>query len=116
RLRLQSLESRDLPSTSWLPPSYFVVGTEAAPSASPLPAARDLGLAYLARHAGQFNLGRADVGNPSVTSQYTDPDTGTSHIYIRQTVAGLDVANADMSIAVAADGRVISIGGGFVPN
>ncbi len=77
---------------------------------------RQLGLSYLARHAGEFNLNRSDLLNPNITSQYTDADSGTTYIYARQTVAGLDVAWSDMSIAVAADGHVISIGGGYVPN
>ncbi|KXN82990.1 Extracellular metalloproteinase NpIII [Leucoagaricus sp. SymC.cos] len=43
---------------------------------------------------------------------YTDESTGVTHIYIRQVVNGLEVADGDMNINVK-DGRVLSYGNSF---
>jgi extracellular elastinolytic metalloproteinase len=56
----------------------------------------------------------ADVANPIVTDLYTDADTGTTHIYLRQRYNGLPVANADLNVTVLHDGRILSVGGVFV--
>jgi extracellular elastinolytic metalloproteinase len=71
-------------------------------------------LTFLGAHSAEFNLTPADLVDPLVTSEYTDADTGISHVYLRQQVNGLPVINADFSVGVAKDGTVISAGGGFV--
>jgi len=40
---------------------------------------------------------------------YADPNTGVSHVYIRQVVNGIEVADGDMNINIK-DGMVISYG------
>lgn len=40
---------------------------------------------------------------------YTDSRTGVSHVYLRQTVFGIDVADGDMNVNIK-DGRVLSYG------
>jgi hypothetical protein len=55
------------------------------------------------------------VSQAQVTDQYTDPDTGTTHIYLRQVHNGLEVANANLNINLTSDNRVINVGSGFVP-
>jgi extracellular elastinolytic metalloproteinase len=40
---------------------------------------------------------------------YTDENTGVTHIYVRQIVNGLEVADGDMNINIK-DGRVLSYG------
>jgi extracellular elastinolytic metalloproteinase len=40
---------------------------------------------------------------------YTDENTGVTHIYVRQLVNGLEVADGDMNINIK-DGRVLSYG------
>jgi len=74
----------------------------------------DLALSFLNENAVTLGLGNNDLLDPYVTSQYSDSDTGISHIYLRQKVNGLQVADADFGIGIAADGAVISAGGGFV--
>lgn len=41
---------------------------------------------------------------------YTDKHTGVTHVYIKQRVNGLEVADADVNINIDANGRVISYG------
>ncbi|KAF7760739.1 hypothetical protein Agabi119p4_10148 [Agaricus bisporus var. burnettii] len=43
---------------------------------------------------------------------YTDDNTGVTHVYIRQIVNGLEVADGDMNINIK-DGRVLSYGNSF---
>src|SRR5262249_19236415 len=61
-----------------------------------------------------FGLTPADLNDPVVTSQYTDDDTGITHLYLRQRVNGLEVAYADLDVSLTAQGEVIAAGGGFV--
>ncbi|MBX7105218.1 MAG: M36 family metallopeptidase [Gemmataceae bacterium] len=116
-LSLLRLEDRTVPSgTGYLPPSQFLYNTDLsagpvrAGDAAPLAIALD----YLRGRASELGVTQADLANPLVTSQYTDTDTGIYHAYLRQTAFGLPVVNADFSVAVAANGAVISVGGGFV--
>lgn len=45
---------------------------------------------------------------------YTDKNTGVSHIYVRQIVNGLEVADGDMNINIL-DGMVLSYGNSVCP-
>lgn len=116
RLQADHLEERSLPSgMNYLPPSYFFSDQPSMPLSSPVKG-EPLAIAksYLTAHASDFHLLPADLTEAIVTSQYTDTDSGTTHIYLRQTVNGLPVNSADLNIAIAADGHVRSAGGGFV--
>src|ERR1700754_404235 len=42
---------------------------------------------------------------------YTDPSTGVTHVYAKQTYRGLDVVDGDMNINIL-DGSIISYGNG----
>lgn len=75
----------------------------------------DIALDYLNTNAGRFALTSADLANAKVTSIYRDEDTGITHIYLRQMVAGLEVVQGDINIHITKRGEVICAGGGFVP-
>jgi extracellular elastinolytic metalloproteinase len=115
RLFVEPLESRDVFSATYLPPSHMLVnptGLLTPPQAGdPL----DIALSYVVAHAADLGLSPDDVADPLVTSRYTDADTGITHVYLRQQVNGLEVAYADLAVGVDARGEVISAGGGFVP-
>src|SRR5690349_3793095 len=68
----------------------------------------DIALQYLRNNAGKLGASADDFANPIVTDQYTDISTGITHIYLRQQFNGLEVANADFSINITRDGRVLS--------
>ncbi|KAF5378931.1 hypothetical protein D9757_008746 [Collybiopsis confluens] len=46
------------------------------------------------------------------SDSYTDPSTGITHVYVRQLVHGIEVADGNMNINVK-DGRVLSYGNSF---
>jgi len=117
RFRVERLEDRALPSAAnYLPPSNFRVNSGLAAVDARLSAGAplDIALAYLNEHAGEFNATPADLIDPVVTGQYTDADSGTTYIYLRQKVNGLEVVNAELSISILASGAVFTVGGGFV--
>nr|GAT56412.1 elastinolytic metalloproteinase Mep [Mycena chlorophos] len=45
---------------------------------------------------------------------YTDPNTGITHVYVRQLINGFEVADGDMNINVK-DGMILSYGNSFYP-
>ena len=83
----------------------------AATPGTPLFVARS----YLASHAADLGLAATDLASTVVTDQYTDTDTGVTHIYLRQQYNGLTITNANLVINVMSDGRVLNVGGGLVP-
>lgn len=114
-LSLVRLEDRTVPSgAGFYPPSQFHYNTDLSAGADRAGDPLGIALDYLRGRTEQWGLTPADLAQPSLTSQYIDDDTGIYHGYLRQTAYGLPVVNADFSVAVAANGAVISIGGGFV--
>jgi extracellular elastinolytic metalloproteinase len=102
------------PTVPYLPPQHWLIsqnGYLTEPSAAqPL----DIAKAYLVSHADELGLRPQDLLASVVTNQYTSADTGVTHIYLRQQYNGLEVANANLSVSITSDGRVLSVGGGFV--
>ncbi|MEZ0267185.1 MAG: M36 family metallopeptidase [Phycisphaerae bacterium] len=98
----------------WSPAGRFLHKDSGFLSAPSRKAPLSVALAYLSAHAADLGLMAADVANPFVTDQYTDADTGVTHLYFRQRVNHIAVANANLNVNVARDGRVLSVGGGFV--
>jgi extracellular elastinolytic metalloproteinase len=117
-LSVEVLEERNLldASANYLPPTQMLInptGLLTTPTAGqPL----QIALAYLNAHAADLGLTPTDLQNVVVANQYTDSDTGISHVALQQTVNGLDVASAYMTVGLTAQGEVISAGGSFVPN
>lgn len=107
----------DLPSPQ-LPRQYHLLYPDAnrakgaAAGAPPL----QIALEHLRRNASKLGLTTADIVDPLVTDQYSDNDTGITHIYLRQRYRGTEIANADLSVHVMRDGTVLTTAGGFVPD
>jgi Fungalysin metallopeptidase (M36)/Calx-beta domain/Fungalysin/Thermolysin Propeptide Motif/FG-GAP-like repeat/FG-GAP repeat len=118
-LQCERLEDRVTPHggaetiAEYLPPSHFAAIMQGPLSdAPPLQIALD----YLSANAAKFGATAADFTGSIVTSQFLDVKTGITHLYLRQTVNGLEVENANMSVAVNWNGRMVSAGGGYVAN
>ncbi len=121
--RLETLEERSLLSvvgagelaSQYLPPRInlsnpgdYLTGPA---SGAPL----DIAMDYLSSHADQMGLTANDVRNSVVTDQYSDSRTGMTHIYLQQQLNGIPIVNARINVNVAADGRILNVGGGYVP-
>src|SRR5262249_20072725 len=118
RLGLELLESRTLldASAGYLPTNHFLSNPHGFLTGPSTGEPLDIALSYVRGHAGELGLSQRDLAHPMVTDQYTDAATGLTHLYFRQQVLGLEVANADLSVTVSNSGQVLSVGGGFVPN
>ncbi len=58
----------------------------------------------------------ADVSDLIVTDAYTDAHNGVTHVYLRQSLGGLEVLGANMTVNVGRDGRVVYAPSAFVRN
>ncbi|KAJ2720965.1 hypothetical protein GGI07_004278 [Coemansia sp. Benny D115] len=69
----------------------------------------NIAIAYLVQHHG------IAVENIQITDAYTDTSSGITHVYARQTVGGVSVANGLANVNVDDQGQVISSSQSFVP-
>lgn len=69
---------------------------------------------YLDSHKADYGLTAADLADVIVTSEYTDDHNGVTHIYMRQRYQGIEIATANLSANVAADGSIINLHSSFV--
>jgi extracellular elastinolytic metalloproteinase len=76
------------------------------------PVGRALG--YVGENPAELGVTSADVANLFVTSAYRSAHSGVTHVNLNQRFRGLDVFGGHATVNVAADGRVIFVGGGFV--
>ncbi len=86
----------------------FVTGKQAGRRA-------DVARSFFVDRATDLGISPADAQAVQITSQYTDADTGVTHVYLQQHVNGLPVQNATAAIHIGPGGRVISASSRFVP-
>ena len=98
----------------YLPARHELINPGGYLSAPRAGAPLDVARAFLTDRAADLGVTPADVAAAEVTDLYTTPDTGVTHVYLRQTLNDLPIVNAVMNVNVAADGRVLNVGGGFV--
>lgn len=79
-------------------------------SASPL----EIASGFLQTHAAALGLQPSDFVDPIVTDSYSDPETGTAHLYLQQRLNGLEIAGAWLNINLTGLGEVINVGSSFV--
>ena len=72
-------------------------------------------LDHVRASTADYGLQKADVAELLVTDAYTDADTGISHVYLRQSLDGLQVLGANMTVTVKY-GRVVYAPSSFVAN
>ncbi len=76
--------------------------------------AADAAVAHVRTRALAQGLPSGDLAGLVVSDGHTDERTGTSYVYLRQQLDGLDVTGTQMVVAVAADGRVLHAAGEMV--
>jgi Ca2+-binding RTX toxin-like protein len=74
-----------------------------------------IALGYLHRERESLGLAAGDLKDIVVSDVVVDRDTGTTHVYLRQRVEGIEVAGGVINVSVARDGSVITLGNRFVP-
>ena len=71
---------------------------------------------YLQANHAALWLTANDVAEWSVSDRYVTAHNGVTHIYLRQTLGGIEVFNGVINANVARDGSLISLGSRFVPD
>jgi hypothetical protein len=94
--------------------SFHAPGKIAPLTASQKGKPLDIALGFIKQSRQKFGLSETDVLDLKVTDQYTDSHNGVTHIYLRQQIDGIEVANAEMSTNVARDGKVINLNSSFI--
>lgn len=69
---------------------------------------------FLRSRADELRIDVDEASSYIVTDQYTDERSGTTHLYFRQVVSGIEVLNADLGIHISARGEVLSAASSFV--
>src|SRR5262249_29238162 len=123
RFVVELLEDRTLPSnaqllanlTTYLPPQHQLLNQGGFLTAPSVGSAIDIARSYLASHASDLGLTPHDLEGATVTRDYVSDLTGTTHLTFQQSIHGLVVANANLTVNVSARGQIINVGGGFVP-
>ncbi|HVT79468.1 MAG TPA: M36 family metallopeptidase, partial [Phycisphaerae bacterium] len=117
---LEALESRvllaaDLPLTGFEVPQHYLMLPAGYLTPRQPGSALDVARNYLAAHAPDLGLTVQDVLTAAVSSQYTDADTGLTHIYLSQQFGELQVENTSLTVTVTAAGQILNVAGGFYP-
>src|SRR5262245_19516534 len=96
----------------WLATVTPTFAVTALPSAE----AKRLALDYLRASAGTFGLTADDIADVVIGDIYSSDHTGVTHVYLRQRYRGVEVADAQVTVNVTADGRIIQLGHRFLSN
>ncbi|MEL7059023.1 MAG: M36 family metallopeptidase, partial [Acidobacteriota bacterium] len=83
--------------------------------ADPRGDAMAIGLDFVRANLNAFGLTEADLAGFEITDEVFSQVSGATHLYLRQTHAGLPVFNGQLHINVNRDGRILSVNNGFVP-
>ncbi len=78
--------------------------------------AREVAFAYLEDNRGTLGLSAADIEDVVVGDQFAARHSGTSHIYLRQRLHGIEVYNAILGLGIAESGLVAHVADRFIPN
>jgi extracellular elastinolytic metalloproteinase len=76
------------------------------------PSVRDpleIGTSYLRQHGPALGLSHDDLEDLHVVDRYVTSRTGTTHLYLRQRVGGIEVHGADVTLAVDSRGRLLPL-------
>jgi extracellular elastinolytic metalloproteinase len=75
----------------------------------------DTALAYVGTNAADLGVTGADVRHLVVTSAFRSRHNGVTHVNLNQRYRDLEVFGGHATVNVAADGRVVFVGGSFQP-
>ena len=70
----------------------------------------------LSAEQAKYNLTNDDINDFVITDQYTDKHNGVTHIYFKQRVNGIEIAEAASSLHLDKNGNMIVLNNAFVSN
>jgi extracellular elastinolytic metalloproteinase len=75
-----------------------------------------VGMAFAQANLDLLGLTEADLSGYEITDEVFTKVTGATHLYLRQTYAGLPLYNGQLQFNVNRDGRLLSVNNAFLPN
>ncbi|MCB1056731.1 MAG: M36 family metallopeptidase [Acidobacteria bacterium] len=75
----------------------------------------DLALEFVRANLDLLGLSEKDLADYEVTDSVYSKLSGTTHIYLRQTHAGVPLYNGQLHINVSRDGQILSVNNAFLP-
>jgi extracellular elastinolytic metalloproteinase len=75
----------------------------------------DIALDYIRANVALLGLEEGDIEGIEITDVVPNLTTGSTHVYLRQTLQGMPVHNGQLHVNVNRDGRIISVNNAFVP-
>jgi len=69
---------------------------------------------HLERNAFRYGLSADDVADAIVTDAYASRRSGATHVYLRQSVGGIEVMGSEMTINIGRNGRVFHTTGQMI--
>lgn len=106
--------SSPLDLKAYLPPQFWHHRSGSFLTAPAAGTGLDLARTYLNTQAASLGLTATDLRDALVTRDFVSDLTNTTHLTFQQTVHGLPVFNANITVNVSARGEIINAGGGFV--
>jgi extracellular elastinolytic metalloproteinase len=92
-----------------------LVGCVAAVAAVSTPrAAEEIAFDYVEANLESLGLTPEDVDDLVVTDKYVSRHSGTTHVYLRQRIDGIEVFNSSFNVSIGRDGAVAHVGDRFV--
>jgi Zn-dependent metalloprotease len=71
-------------------------------------------LTYVRAQAAALGLSPADLSDLIVTSETVSPQTGVTHVYVRQRFRAIEIVGADVTVSIARDGSITHQAGALV--
>ena len=89
-----------------------VMGYLTAPSNAD---ALEITLDYVHRNRPHLRLEADDLDDWVLTDRHVSRQNGTAHLHLRQRFRGIEVANADIGVAIDSEGRMVNLWNRFAP-
>ena len=106
-----------LTATSQAAPPPPPTAASAATSAAGDPLGADavaVAKRFVASHAAEYGLSKADVEGLAVSSVVPSNSNGLTNVYLQQRLSGLDVSTAMLNVSVTSAGKVLRVGSSAV--
>ncbi|OUJ69123.1 T9SS-dependent M36 family metallopeptidase [Hymenobacter crusticola] len=71
-------------------------------------------LSQFGSQRNKLGLSESDLSNPAVTSSYTEPASGITHVYLRQRYQGIEVYGAEADVHLNQANKLVSMHSNFV--
>jgi len=95
--------------------ALLLAGCVAATAAVSTPRnAEQVALDYVQENLAALGLAGEDIEDLVVTDNYVSRHTGTTHVFLRQRVDGIEIFNSSFNVAVGRNGSVAHVGDRFV--